>query len=687
MTRATLLLILTFTLVQAGSAVTALASIAIDARMSGTWGDPAHDGEGFVLHVLADNQALVYWFTYDEAGAQRWFYSLGRIENEAAVFESLLQASGGVFGEDFDPDTVNFIEAGELSITWTDCGSATANYTVNGVTGSQALNRVSALAGLECDAANPVAASMSGTWGETTRNGEGLVIEQLGTGNAIVYWFSFDTQGNQAWFYGVGPQDGSRILVEEMIVTRGGRFGDGFNPAQVQYESWGRIEVELECDYGKFDYASTLAGYGDGKQTLLRVASAENRDCQAPKAPNILLVIADDLGKDTLSAYGISNNPAHTPTLDRLAAEGLVFDNAWSSPTCSPTRAGILTGKLGTRTGVLQAGDALPASEQSLQSHLRQYLPGKYSDAVIGKWHLAPQPGGLDHPASLGISHFAGIIGGGVENYENWLLVTDGEPRVESDYTTSKLADLAADWIAAQDQPWFLWLAFNAPHTPFHLPPATLHTQNLPGTAADIEANPQPYYLAAIEAIDTELGWLLDSLDEADRENTLVIFLGDNGTPREVVQSPYTRGKAKGTLYQGGINVPLILSGAGVTRTGERESGLVHTTDLFSTIAAVAGINRDRLHDSVSFLPLLEGTATPGRYYQFSEQSGDDGEEWAISDGRYKLIEDTHGAQQLFDLFTDPYESQDLLQHGNAPENVAADLQFLASEIRAGQSL
>jgi len=660
------------------------AQVLVDSRMSGSWYDPSHDGEGFVLEVLEGNKAAVYWFTYDEEGGQRWFFGTGITVNDTLVVDALLVSSGAVFGEQFESDNVIYEEVGNLTITWTDCSTATATYTINGVDGQQALDRLTTVAGLGCETSATAPSSMTGSWFDQTHNGEGLVIEILDAGRALVFWFSYDASGRQAWFFGLGEQDGSIISVSDMYITRGGRFGPDFDPHQVQHSPWGSLQVKLGCDFGKFDYASGLSEFGSGKQTLTRLTSVGNPDCDAVTPPNILLVIADDLGLDASNQYDISaENPA-TPGLNRLAAEGLVFENAWSNPTCSPTRAGILTGKYGTRTGVLVASDVLSEDETSLQSYIHQHLPGKYTDAVIGKWHLGPQPGGLDHPANLGVGHFAGIIGGGVDDYEDWVLTSDGQRSNETEYVTSKLVDLAVEWTNAQQNPWFLWLAFNAPHTPFHLPPADLHNRQLSGTDTDIQADPLPYYFAAIEALDTELERLLDSFDAETRANTIIIFMGDNGTPGQVAQYPYSRQKAKGSLYQGGVNVPFFISGPGVTRINERETALVNTTDLFSTIAALAGVNVDQINDSISFENLLSEEQESERFIQYSEKSTDSGEEWTVSDGLYKLIESSEGTQQLYHLSSDPFEETDMVAAGSAPTDVIDDLHYLADQTRNG---
>ena len=666
----------------ASSLIPGYAQAVIDENMSGSWYDPSHDGEGFLLEVLQDDQAIVYWFTYDETGDQRWFIGLGTVLNDTVVFDELLLATGPAFGEQFNPDDDEYSVAGTLSLDFVNCSTATATYTVDNVPGSQALNRVSTLAGLDCEAPVSLPSPLSGSWFDQTHDGEGLVIQDLNDDRVLVFWFSYDGDGRQVWFFGLGEQDGNTVTISEINITNGGRFGPDFDPDQVQMEPWGEIVVELGCEYGKLDYSSDLSDFGTGKQTLTRLTNPGNPPCEEAEPPNILLVIADDLGLDASSQYDVAAEHPVTPTLDRIATEGLVFENAWSNPTCSPTRAGILTGKFGTRTGVLVAGDVLSEDETSLQSFIHQYLPGKYVDAVIGKWHLAEQPGSQDHPAKLGIGYYAGILGGGVDDYENWTLSINGQRSNETTYTTSKLVDLAVEWTGEQENPWFLWLAFNAPHTPFHLPPGELHSRELSGTESDIAANPLPYYFAAIEAMDTEIGRLLDSLDTETRANTIVIFVGDNGTPGQVAQSPYSRTKAKGSLYQGGVNVPLYISGPGITRISEREAALINTTDLFSTIAALAGVNVDTIHDSISFENLHSEGGEHERYFQYSERSTDTGEEWAVSDGMYKLIESTSDTQQFYHLSVDPYEDEDLIETGTAAMDIIDDLQFLADQIR-----
>jgi arylsulfatase A-like enzyme len=225
---------------------------------------------------------------------------------------------------------------------------------------------------------------------------------------------------------------------------------------------------------------------------------------------NVLVIVADDLGKDILELYGQTADQALTPTIDKLAETGIVFNNFWATPSCSPTRAAALTGKQGRKTAVLEPGDAIFPSESIVHQHLRTVpTTAHYQNALIGKWHLGNQ---TSLPWVMGVDYFTGILSGGVDDYFDWTLTTNGVDTSKSTYITSELTNQAIGWINNQESPWFLWLAYNAPHTPFHLPPAALHTRNLSGNTADIEQNPSKYYLAAVEALDTEIGRLLSEI-------------------------------------------------------------------------------------------------------------------------------------------------------------------------------
>ena len=373
--------------------------------------------------------------------------------------------------------------------------------------------------------------------------------------------------------------------------------------------------------------------------------------------PNILFIIADDLGKDAINGYQEGSIKPNTPNIDAIRNNGLMFSNFWVNPSCTPTRGAIITGKYGYRTGVKGVGDMLNSSETVIQKYINENTNGAYATAVVGKWHLAGNNSTFN-PETFGIDYYAGLIRGAVDNYYQWQLTEDGATSLQTNYTTEVFTELAIDWISIQSKPWFLWLAYNAPHTPFHIPPGNMHSQGtLPEYAVGIDAT--PYYMAAIEAMDFQIGRLLDSLPESEREQTLIIFIGDNGTPNQVAQSPYSSSTVKNTLYQGGINVPMFISGNGVSRTG-MDTNLLTGTDLFATIAQIAGVNVNEYEDSKGFKSLFSQSSGI-RNFQYSELKDGSNESWTISDGSYKLFKKDTGSEEMYYLISDPYEQINLL--------------------------
>ena len=363
--------------------------------------------------------------------------------------------------------------------------------------------------------------------------------------------------------------------------------------------------------------------------------------------PNILFIISDDQGLDASAQYDFSADLPQTPTLNMLAQQGITFENMWVTPACSTTRSTIITGKYGVNNGV----ESLPGNLSAEHEILQQYLKGNvatdnYQSAVFGKWHI----GGTNetHPNDVGVDYYAGNIGN-LSNYYDWSLTINGVVENSTVYHSTKITDLALSWISEQTTPWFTWVAYSAPHSPFHLPPQSLHNRSLSGTSSDITNNKRDYYLAAIEAMDAEIGRLLASLDEETRNNTIVIFIGDNGTPSSVIDtSAYSKIHAKGSLYQGGIATPFIVSGQGVTRLNERESALITATDLYATIAEIAGVSATKVHDSQSFKSLFTDGTHGGREYSYTAYKSDEVTGWATRSKDYKLIQFEDGSQELY---------------------------------------
>ena len=178
--------------------------------------------------------------------------------------------------------------------------------------------------------------------------------------------------------------------------------------------------------------------------------------------PNILLVIADDMGVDASPCYPVGDQKPHMPVLEDLCRTGVVFENVWSNPQCSPTRATILTGRYGFRTGVraamLRMGNpGIRLDELSIQRLLDQRLDSRYAHAVIGKWHLSDwDNGGPNNPELMGVGHYSGLIKNGHDDYWKWHRTEDGETRLVEGYSTTVFTNEAIDWIGKQDKPWFL---------------------------------------------------------------------------------------------------------------------------------------------------------------------------------------------------------------------------------------
>ena len=445
---------------------------------------------------------------------------------------------------------------------------------------------------------------------------------------------------------------------------------------------------------------------------------AEQHADAAP--PNILVLIGDDMGVETLASYGVGTPTAVTPNLERLAARGLRFERFWSQAACSPTRAAILTGRYGFRTGVVtplyygwskmdpllvpqpsvppgspreidftprarvpDGVDATmgtlppgfptpggPASDELMLPAILKSLPANYATAAIGKWHLADfDNGNLHHPNHVGFDYFSGTMYGSPKSYFAWRHVENGRLSGETGYIDSRVVGDATKWISQQtDRPWFAWISFTSPHTPVHLPPRELlHSaaKNLDPDALTPE-NAQAYFLAQIEAMDTLIGDLLGSMSQETLDNTYIFFLGDNGTARwDQPPAPRDPERVKMTVYEGGVTVPLIVAGPGID-AGQVRKPLAHVVDLFATIIELAGgtvaknVTAYTAIDSVSMTPYLSGSGSGSRRdWVLTEITFGLAPSRAIRNERYKLILQKD-QQEFYDLLTDPNETNAL---------------------------
>ena len=440
-------------------------------------------------------------------------------------------------------------------------------------------------------------------------------------------------------------------------------------------------------------------------------------------APNFILLIADDMGVETLASYKEGSTVATTPNLDRLAAGGVQFRNFWVQPTCSPTRSTLLTGRYGFRTGVLKPAyprrdliaidmptraspnkelifsprghvppgtkskppksldlsakpeDGLPPSEVTLPKILKS-LPENYATAAVGKWHLADSRNGwLRAPNVAGFDYYSGLLLGVTDSYFDWLHVEQGQARAENGYLDEHMIDDGISWVGEQavgERPWFLWVAFTNPHSPITLPPRHLLKSeaaldlSFDGLTPD---NTQPYAMAMIEAMDTLIGKLLRGIPESERQNTYVIFLGDNGSVKWAQPAaPVDPDRAKMTVYEGGIRTPLIVAGPGIPK-GQTTTALANSVDLFATILDLVPGQRDQVvadgvqMDSVSLATELKrptGVGPRSWIYADTESMRTGDINYAIRNRDYKLVVNGE-KKELYKMSSDPWERNDLM--------------------------
>lgn len=427
---------------------------------------------------------------------------------------------------------------------------------------------------------------------------------------------------------------------------------------------------------------------------LLAACGRADRPWDPEDAPrtNVVVIVADDVGIDKIAAYRAHPSPPATPNLDALAAEGLLFRNAWSAPTCTPTRVGLVTGQHGRQWGsnrwVHPDEDwQLPVRAFTVPDLLAEAPGARWSHSFVGKWHLTDFGHGdpAMHPLDHGWDWYAGALGNldkyiGQHDrpgtYRDWQKNDNGVLEWTQTYATTDTVDDAVARLDAMEPPWVLWVSLNAAHVPFTTPPDELAT--VPADPSD------PDRLDAIvTAMDAELGRLLAAVPG----DATILFLGDNGTTVEGVRPPWDPGQSKGTLTEGGVHVPLIAAGPLVSQPGTETAALVHVLDVFATLGDNAGVDPDVLPDPVasrSLLPVLEDPDLPGADTLFAARAGENGprpagECFAVRDARYKLVD--CGGEQLFDLKGRVDDGPDLLR-GSLSDEAAARLRELRKELK-----
>ncbi len=404
---------------------------------------------------------------------------------------------------------------------------------------------------------------------------------------------------------------------------------------------------------------------------LACIAFVPDATAQTTK-PNVVIIIADDLGWNDI---GTRNPKIVTPNLVKLAKEGVELQRFYGYPVCSPARAGLLTGVLPRRLGLVniimpgQAGitKATPALPAKLKS-------AGYTTSLIGKWHLGNQ-----NPSSaVGFEHFYGFMGGEVDYLKHtdmrgkldWQ--RDGKQIEETGYTTYLFADEASKQIRNRDKakPFFLQVAFNAPHVELAAPEDLVAKHKSDGL-----------YGAVVEGLDVGIGRILTTLDEQGlRDNTLVIFVSDNGAPRRTGSNAPLRGY-KGSVDEGGIRTPAIVRWPKRVPAGVKLDQPIAIIDLFPSIAAALNLplNAELKIDGVNQWPAIAGGKTLPRP-PFLVASSD----IALFDGDWKLVETNAGQRALYNLKADISEAKDLLV--TQPEQAAklgAQLDILKKDLPA----
>ncbi len=427
------------------------------------------------------------------------------------------------------------------------------------------------------------------------------------------------------------------------------------------------------------------------------------------RLPNIVLMVADDLGYADLGCYG--NSKVVTPNIDRLAAEGMRFTDFHSNGAqCSPTRAALLTGRYQQRAGMDEVGGVLSDDTVVIAERLRD--EAGYATGIFGKWHVSGHNRTLEEyrhrmPTDYGFDEFRGFMGGFIDpnNHHNsagaldWW--RDGWPVVEEGYSSRLLVDHVVRFIReSRDRPFFVYLAFSEPHFPYLTPEDPPYYK--PGAAYPRAGDPahsrlgphdgspalQKVVHRMIHELDRGVGRVMDVLrDTGVRDDTLVFFVSDNGgyvyyqqfdvatqsfvnMPRLNVGQISDNGPLRGQkaeLYEGGHRVPAIASWPGRIPAGTATAEVGMTMDLYPTFLALAGLKTPPADDplaldGVSLLPLLtrREPLPPRLLYWFFQHRE------AIRDGHWKLVRNKPASPELYNLEDDIAESVDL--SGRQPE-------------------
>ena len=396
------------------------------------------------------------------------------------------------------------------------------------------------------------------------------------------------------------------------------------------------------------------------------------------KRPNIIVILADDLGYQDVGFNGCTDFP--TPNIDRLAKQGVRFANGYVTHSfCAPTRAALMTGRYQQRFGfetnppydIHNTHSGLPKSEITIAERLQKV---GYRTGMVGKWHLGASH--IHHPNNRGYDFFFGFLGGGHDYFkvdvtkpahDGYLqpLMDNNQPATVEGYLTDQLTDKAIGFIGRnKEKPFFLYVAYNAPHTPLQAPKETIEK------LSHIKSKQRRAYAAMVVEMDECIGRIIDTLEQNTlRENTLVFFLSDNGGPldrddsKKSFTSNYPLRGGKGDLYEGGVHVPFVACWPKTLPAGKVYQHAINSLDITRMSAALAKADETGL-EGVDLIPYLTGKlqGPPHDYLYFRRRNG---VVWSIiSSDLTKVIKPTwlDKHTEYYNLASDLSEQNDLIE-------------------------
>ncbi len=424
-----------------------------------------------------------------------------------------------------------------------------------------------------------------------------------------------------------------------------------------------------------------------------------NQSLQAQKSqarPNVLVILVDDLGYGDLSSYGATD--LKSPHIDALLKRGMKFNNFYANcPVCSPTRAALLTGRYQDMVGVPGVIRTHPQNSwgylvPSAVTLADVFQEAGYHTGIVGKWHLGLEAPNV--PNQRGFDFFRGFLGDMMDDYYhhrrhdvNYMRFNEQQVDPEG-HATDLFTEWTCDFLKQQaqtEQPFFLYLAYNAPHTPIQPPADWL--EKVKQREAGIDPA-RAKLVALIEHLDAGIGEVVKTLDETGlSENTLVIFSSDNGGQLSAGANNGDLRDGKQSMYEGGLKVPTGVVWKGHISPNEETDFMAMSMDLFPTVCEAAGIKVPAGLDSVSILPTLEGkTQTPLRKHWFFRRR-EGGNRYggktieAVRSGDWKLLQNSPFAPlELYNLKTDPLEKENLAEKNRKKFNELSTL--LRAEIQ-----